>query len=73
MPEQDPDVVAAIGKLQSGNSVWIQQQGKSVLTVIELLGVDPQIGKLGKLGETEIDGHKAFLRRRVETLTGERR
>jgi hypothetical protein len=54
---QDPDVVAAIGKLQPGNTVWIQQQGKSVLTVIEPY-VEPQNGKLGKVGETEIDGHK---------------
>lgn len=60
VPVQDPDVLAAIDKLQSGNSVWIQyiqQSGKLILQSIEPY-VDPKLGKLGKQADTEVDGHR---------------
>jgi hypothetical protein len=54
--EADPDLVAAIGKLQEGAPVWIQAQGKT-LNIIEPY-VEPQSGKISKFGDTEVDGHK---------------
>ncbi|HET6250026.1 MAG TPA: hypothetical protein VFE47_20210 [Tepidisphaeraceae bacterium] len=55
--EQDPDVVAAITKLTPGTGVWVQTQGKSVITAIEPY-TEPKTGKMGKISETEVDGHK---------------
>ena len=54
--EPDPDIVAAVNLLQPGDSVWAQSNGKA-LTAIDHYK-DPTQGKLLKLGETEVDGHK---------------
>lgn len=54
--ETDPDILAAVNLMKEGDSVWAQFSGKT-LTAIDLYK-DPSTGKLLKLGETEVDGHK---------------
>jgi hypothetical protein len=54
--EPDPDLVAAVNLMKQDDPVWAQINGK-VLTAIDLYK-DPSQGKLLKLGETEVDGHK---------------
>ena len=53
---EDPDILAAIGKLQEGNSVWVKTAG-SKLVIIEPYN-DPLLGKLDKLSTTEVNGVK---------------
>ncbi|HEX4793673.1 MAG TPA: hypothetical protein VH370_07780 [Humisphaera sp.] len=54
--EADPDLMAAINLMKDGDAVWAQINGKT-LTAIDLYK-DPDTGKLLKLGDTDIDGHK---------------
>lgn len=53
---EDPDIMAALGKLTEGSSVWVKAAG-SKLVIIEPYN-DPQNGKLGKVGTTEVEGSK---------------
>jgi len=54
--EPDPEIVAQVNLMKEGDPVWAQMNGK-YLTAIDLYK-DPTQGKLLKLGETEVDGHK---------------
>jgi hypothetical protein len=54
--ESDPDILAAVGLLKEGDAVWAQINGKTLVAID--LYKDPETGKLLKLGETDIDGHK---------------
>lgn len=57
---QDPEIVKAIGALQEGSSVWAQTTGGTSNPKIVAIEpyTDPQVGKLLKIKETEIDGHR---------------
>ena len=54
--ELDPQIMDSLGKLSEGNSVWALMQGTK-LAAIEPYS-DPQVGKLVKIGDTEVDGNK---------------
>lgn len=54
--EQDPEVMDAVAKLQEGNSVWISALGSKLVAIMPY--TEPSIGKIVKIGDTEIDGHK---------------
>jgi len=58
--EQDPELVAQLAKIPIGSAVWISSKGlgaNAELTAIEPY-VDPQIGKITKFSDMEIEGHK---------------
>jgi hypothetical protein len=54
--ELDPDIAAAVDKLTEGSSYWVQKVGNK-LSAVEPY-TDPQVGKLIKIKDTEVDGHK---------------
>jgi hypothetical protein len=53
---QDPDVIAAINGLKEDSGVWVQLAGKNIVAIEPYTA--PLTGKVGKLLEADVDGHK---------------
>ncbi|HZL35012.1 MAG TPA: hypothetical protein VFC78_06865 [Tepidisphaeraceae bacterium] len=52
----DPELMDTITKLQADSPVWAQHKGNQLLAIEPY--TEPQLGKVTKMGETEVDGHK---------------
>ena len=53
---QDPDLVAAVGKLSPDAGVWVQTVGKKIVAIEPY--AEPQTGKVTKLIDADVNGHK---------------
>lgn len=54
--EADPKIVSDLSQFKEGDSVFAEISGGTLITIEPY--TDPQFGKLIKIDETEVDGHK---------------